>query len=378
MRYERLNLTKAIARFHSVFASAGEPSIWRAPGRVNLIGEHTDYNLGLVLPMAIEFACFVFSAPSGDGWLRVHSEQFGESAEWRLEDIPGLAARGHWSDRVAAVAWELLRAGIAVEGQNLLIDSEVPLGAGLSSSAALGVALTLALGDVAHDRVPQLARAAEVDFVGIPCGIMDQFVSAHGQSGTAILLDCRDLAWRPIPLPPGLSVVVANSMVKHELGNSAYSTRVVECETAANRLGVHCLRDAQLEQLHRLDPTLRKRVRHVITENQRVEQFAAAAIAGDFDALGRLTIESHRSLRDDYEVSCTELDFLVDTALSVRGVLGARMTGGGFGGSTVNLLRPDAIGDLKDALLSRYHRYRGLVPEIYVCAASEGAAQISP
>ena len=373
-----MNLTNAIARFHQVFPGAAYPAIWRAPGRVNLIGEHTDYNLGLVLPMAIELACYVLDAPSGDDRLRVHSEQFGGSAEWRLGEIPTLKPRGHWSDRVVAVAWELMRAGIRVEGKNVLIDSEVPLGAGLSSSAALGVALTLALGDVARDQTPQLARTAETDFIGVPCGIMDQFISAHGQPGSAILLDCRDLSWQPIPLPSGLSIVVTNSMVKHELGSSAYSARVEECVAAASRLDVHSLRDARLDQLDRLDRTLFKRARHVVTENQRVEQFAAAALARDFAAMGRLTTESHYSLRDDYEVSCGELDFLVETALSVRGVLGARMIGGGFGGSTVNLVRPNAIGDLKEALIRRYRDYRGIVPEIYVCSASEGARQIHP
>lgn len=248
----------------------------------------------------------------------------------------------------------------------------------MSSSAALGIALTLALGDVAIDRTPALARTAETDFIGVPCGIMDQFVSAHGQPGAAILLDCRDLAWRPVPLPPGVSVLVANSMVKHELGSSAYRTRVAECEAAARQIGVASLRDAGLDQLNRVqDSTLRKRAHHVITENRRVEQFAAAADAGDSGRMGRLAVESHRSLREDYEVSCEELDFLVDTALGVDGVSGARMTGGGFGGCTVNLVRPDAIGDLKETLVSRYRDYRGITPEIYVCAASEGASRVS-
>lgn len=372
-----MNPANILERFYAVFPGSEEASIWRAPGRVNLIGEHTDYNLGLVLPMAIEFACYVAAAPSNSGRLRVYSEQFGEFAEWAVNEIPNLKPRGHWSDRVAGVAWELMRSGIRVAPKNLFIDSDVPLGAGLSSSAALGVAVTLALADVPIDQTPPLARAAETDFIGVPCGIMDQFVSAHGQPGAAILLDCRDLAWRAVPLPPGMAVLVANSMVKHELGSSAYSTRVAECQAAARRIGVESLRDASLDQLDRVhDATLRKRARHVITENRRVEQFAAAADAGDCQRMGRLAVESHRSLRDDYEVSCEELDFLVHTALTVPGVSGARMTGGGFGGCTVNFVRPDAISELKETLSTRYREHRGITPHLYVCAASEGASRV--
>lgn len=372
-----MNPANVLARFHAVFPGSDEPAIWRAPGRVNLIGEHTDYNLGLVLPMAIEFACYVASAPSNTGWLRVYSEQFGEFAEWRLEEIPDLKPRGHWSDRVAGVAWVLIREGIRIGPKTILIDSDIPFGAGLSSSAALGVAVTLALGDVRIDQTPALARAAETDFMGVPCGIMDQFVSVHGEPGAAILLDCRSLAWRPVPLPPGISVLVADSMVKHELGSSAYSTRVAECQAAARQIGVESLRDAQVEQLNRVqDPILRKRARHVITENQRVERFALAAADGDLDLMGRLAIESHRSLRDDYQVSCDEIDFLVDTALNVPGVFGARITGGGFGGCSVNFVRPDAITELKEALITRYRGQRGITPDVYVCAAHGGASHV--
>src|SRR5581483_206441 len=233
--------------------------------------------------------------------------------------------------------------------------SSVPLGGGLSSSAALGVAVTLALGGArAGPEIARLARAAEVEFVGVPCGIMDQFVSANAEAGAAILLDCRSLEWRSIPLPEQAAIVVANSMVKHELANSGYSTRVAECAAAALALRVPSLRDAQLNQLDTLDPVLRKRARHVITENERVEKFAAASLAGNVQQMGALVTESHRSLRDDYEVSAPELDFLVAAALDVPGVFGSRMMGGGFGGSTVTLVRPEAVEQLRQTVCARY------------------------
>jgi len=327
--------------------------------------------------MAIDLACFVATAPNSDGWLRVYSEQLAEGVQWRAEDIPAAVPTGDWTDRVVGIAWELARRGVNAAGQNVLIDSNVPLGGGLSSSAALGVALALALGGPREPlELAKLARSAEMDFVGVPCGIMDQFVSAHGQEGAAILLDCRSLDWRAVELPEEVAIVTANSMVKHELGDSAYRTRVEECAEAARRLGLPSLRDANLCELHALEGVVLRRARHVVTENARVEQFVAAAAQADLDGMGRIVTESHRSLRDDYEVSCAELDFLVETALDAPGVLGARMTGGGFGGSTVNLVRLDAVESLRAALVGGYQRAWGRIPEIHVCAASSGASEI--
>jgi len=361
-----------VNKFHARYPASGIPRVWRAPGRVNLIGEHTDYNLGLVLPMAIGPACWIAAAHSEDGWLRVYSEQLGEGSQWRVEDIPNASPVGDWTDRIAGVAWELLRRGIDLRGANVLIDSEVPLGGGLSSSAALGVALTLALGGARDPlELAQLAQAAEMDFVGVPCGIMDQFISAGGQAGSAILLDCRSLAWRAVKLPDDMAVVTANSMVRHQLGESAYRTRVEECAEAARRLGVSSLRDAA--KLDGLDGTLLKRARHVVTENKRVTWFANTT---DLVEMGRIVTESHISLRDDYEVSCAELDFLVEAALRVEGVFGARMTGAGFGGSTVNLVHREAVEALKATLVPEYRDYKGLTPEIHVCVASAGASEI--
>jgi galactokinase len=370
-------VAEIVTRFRAVYPASETPQVWRAPGRVNLIGEHTDYNLGLVLPMAIDLECFVATAPSHDGWLRVFSEQLSEGAQWRVGDIPAAIPRGRWDDRILGIAWQLTRQGIAIEPRNIFISSTIPLGAGLSSSAALGVATALALGGPRSPlETAQLARAAETDFVGVPCGIMDQFASANGQAGAAILLDCRSLESRPVKLPEELAIVTANSMIRHELSQSAYRTRVAECAEAARQLGVGNLRDATFQQLDTLTGTLLKRARHVVTENARVEAFALAAASGDACEMGRLVTESHWSLRDDYEVSCAELDFLVETALTVPGVLGARITGGGFGGSTVNLLHRTAVNSVCDALVSRYRELWGHTPELHQCVASEGASRM--
>jgi galactokinase len=216
-----------------------------------------------------------------------------------------------------------------------------------------------------------------MDFVGVPCGIMDQFISAGGEAGSAILLDCRSLAWRSVKLPTDVAIVTANSMVKHQLGNSAYRTRVEECAEAARKLGVSSLRDATLAGLGPLHGVLLKRARHIVTENARVERFVEAVETEDHAIeMGRIVTESHISLRDDYEVSCSELDFLVEAALRVDGVFGARMIGGGFGGSTVNLVDPQAVESLKITLAKEYRKFHGLAPEIHVCAASPGASEI--
>jgi len=368
---------KIVDKFHTRYPASAAPRVWRAPGRVNLIGEHTDYNLGLVLPMAIDLACWIAVAPSGDGWLRVYSEQLGAGSQWRVQDIPNASPIGDWTDRVAGIAWELSRRGVEMRGANVLIDSEVPVGGGLSSSAALGVSLALALGGpLAPLELAQLAQAAETRFVGVPCGIMDQFISAGGAAGAAILLDCRSLAWRSVKLPPDVAIVTANSMVKHQLGDSAYRTRVEECAEAARKLGISSLRDAKPGDFAALDGALLRRARHIVTENARVKRFVEAVETEDHAAeMGRVVTESHISLRDDYEVSCAELDFLVEAALRVEGVFGARMIGGGFGGSTVNLVHPEAVESLQVTLAKEYRKFHGLAPEMHVCVASAGASE---
>lgn len=371
--------SRIAGRFREIYPGSPAPNLFRAPGRVNLIGEHTDYNLGLVLPMAIDLACFVAIAPNHDGHLRAFSEQLNQSRDWPVDQIPSAKPIADWSDRVLGIARELARRGRTIEPQNVLIDSAVPIGSGLSSSAALGVSLALALGGPRPPReLAEIAFTAEREFVGVPCGIMDQFAAACGRQGAAILLDCRSLDWRPVKLPSEIAIVAADTMVRHEHSTGGYRDRVQECAEAARALGVATLRDATLADLSKLTGIPLKRARHVLTENLRVEQFVDASTRGVLETLGRLATESHLSLRDDYEVSCPELDFLVDTALRVPGVLGARMTGGGFGGSTVNFVHRDAAPALESTLLDSYRQKWGLTPRIHHCAASTGAAQIFP
>ncbi len=369
--------------FLRVFGPTATLRVWRAPGRVNLIGEHTDYNLGFVLPMALELACYTAAAPRPDRRLRVFSENYGEAREWPVEDLSAAAPTGHWSDYPLGVARELVRAGFAVRPANLLVWSTVPPGSGLSSSAALEVSVALALLEgrpIEPLELVKLCRRAENEFVGAPCGIMDQYVAVFGRKGAAIRIDCRSLEHEAVQLPAGVAILAVNSMVKHQLGSSAYPERVAQCREAAARLGVPSLRDATLERLEQaraaLPELVFRRARHVVTENARVEEFTAACAAGDLAAMGRLLAASHQSLRDDYEVSCEELDFLVETALAIPGVLGARMTGGGFGGCTVNLMEAGAEERFRSNIAEAYRRRFGREAQIYPCVPAPGAGEL--
>ncbi|MEK7409052.1 MAG: galactokinase [Acidobacteriota bacterium] len=369
--------------FLRVFGAAASMRVYRAPGRVNLIGEHTDYNLGFVLPMALELACYTGAAPRPDGRLRVFSENLGEAREWAVAELPGLQPAGDWGDYVAGVARELLAAGCEVRPQNLLVWSTVPVGSGLSSSAALEVSVALALAEGrAMDGLDlaRLCRRAENNFVGAPCGIMDQYVSVFGRENAAIRIDCRSLEHQPVALPPGMAIMAVNTLVKHEIGQSAYRQRVEECKAAAEALGVQSLRDvtsAELEQFGDALPVVPlRRALHVVTENERVGEFMTACAREDLAAMGKLFVASHRSLQRDYEVSCEELDFLVDTALELPGVLGARMTGGGFGGCTVNLVRQETAAVFGPIISRAYQQRFGLAPQVYPCRAAAGASEV--
>lgn len=375
------SLTKA---FKQRYPSSGAPRVYRAPGRVNLIGEHTDYNLGFVLPVALDLACFVACAPSGDGMLRVFSSNVNEERSWAVDEIPGLKPAGDWSDYVAGVAVQLANSGREVRPMNLLIDSTVPTGGGLSSSASLEVSTALALlGDRTMDSVElaKLARAAEGEFVGMPCGIMDQYISVFGQQHAALKIDCRSLEFEIVKLPAGIEIVAVNTMVKHELGGSAYRERVAECKQAVEAIRrrhpeVESLRDASVGQLDLVDGVPKKRARHVITEDERVVDFVQASANGDLAGMGKLFVGSHRSLQHDYEVSCEELDFLVDAAIEIPGVFGSRMTGGGFGGCTVSLLAQGVADRFKETIAKAYKEKFNLDPQFYPCNPSPGAGQV--
>ncbi len=338
---------------------------FRAPGRVNLIGEHTDYNQGWVLPIAIDLACTVCASPRSDGRFRVTSLAFDETMEWAAASLPSKPS-GHWSDYVVGIARQFRQQSV-----ELIVDSSIPTGSGLSSSAALEVAVALALsGDDPPDKLElvRLTNRAEHHFIGIPCGIMDQYASLFGVDGHAILLDCRAESSRPIPLPR-VSLVVVNTMVSHNLARSAYQDRVQECGADARALGVESLRDAAYST------KLPKRARHVTGENQRVLEFAAACEADDLADMGRLLVESHQSLRDDYEVSCEELDFLVERSLRLPGVWGARMTGGGFGGCIVALVEPGTESTFEQTIRDDYRARFAICPDVFRVRASGGAGE---
>jgi len=359
------------ARYHST------PDIAHAPGRVNLIGEHTDYNLGYVLPIAIDLACYAASAPNRDGLLRVYSENLQQARQWPLEQIPNLKPTGDWSDYIIGVARQLPLG----RGRDLLVHSTVPLGSGLSSSASLEVATALALGwqgDLPSLDLAKLARRAENEFIGLPSGIMDQYTSVFGRENAALCIDCRSLTAVPVDLPRDVVFVAVNSMVKHHLGQSAYRQRVEECAAAARELGVESLRDATLDQVPQIrDPIAQKRARHIVTENQRVLDFVEACRENNRPKMGSLLIASHSSLRDDYEVSCDELDFLVDRALSIEGTLGARMTGGGFGGCIVAMIDREAAPNFEPAIRAAYQPRFQIDPAVYEIHPTAGATRLS-
>ena len=356
---------------------------------MNLIGEHTDYNDGFVLPAAIEFYCWVAAASRHDRKLVVHTENFDETVEANLDSLSS-AGKNPWPKYPLGVAWALERAGKRLSGANLLIAGEVPLGSGLSSSAAIEVATGAALlhssGHVI-DRIElaKLCQQAENEFVGARCGIMDQFVSCHGRAGHALLLDCRSLAFELVELPAGIQLVICNTMVKHELGSSEYNLRRGECEEGVRKLRaslpeIRALRDvsmAQLEVHRRLLPEkVFARCRHVISENARVRDAVQALKRGDIRSIGALMRDSHRSLRDDYEASCIELDMMTEIAEEQPGVVGSRMTGGGFGGCTVNLVGTASVETFKQNVAAEYCARTGISPEIYVSGASDGMQRV--
>ena len=378
--------------FGKLYGSAEGVRVFRAPGRVNLIGEHTDYNLGFVLPVALDLATYIAAAPSGapsgPGKLRIYSEFRKEMREWNVADLGALKPARHWTDYPIGVAQELLCAGLAIAPANLLIRSTVPEGSGLSSSAALEVSTALALlagRSMDPLDLARLCQRAERNFVGMPCGIMDQYISVFGREHSAVEIDCRSLGHRFVELPVGITFVAVNTMVKHALAGSAYKERVAECAAAVAGIQekfpeVESLRDVSPEQLESaassLPAVVARRARHVVMEDARVGRYVEASARGDLALMGKLLVESHRSLQHDYEVSCAELDFLVNTALAIDGVFGSRMTGGGFGGCTVTMLRPDAAARFGEEITRAYQRQFQTTPQVYPCRPSAGAGEV--
>jgi galactokinase len=326
--------------------------------------------------------------PSGPGKLRIYSEFRKEMREWNAADLGALTPARHWTDYPIGVAVELIRAGFAIAPANLLVRSTVPEGSGLSSSAALEVSTALALlagRSLDPLSLARLCQRAERNFVGMPCGIMDQYISVFGREHSAVEIDCRSLGRRFVELPSDITFVAVNTMVKHALAGSAYKDRVAECAAAVAGIkqkfpGVESLRDVSPQQLQSVAPSLpavvARRARHVVTEDARVGRFVEASARGDLALMGKLLVESHRSLQHDYEVSCVELDFLVDTALAIDGVLGSRMTGGGFGGCTVTMLRPDAVPRFGQEMVRAYQRQFHATPQVYPCRPSAGAGEV--
>ena len=376
-------------RFRERHGSA--PRLFAAPGRINLIGEHTDYNDGFVLPMAIERAVLVAAAARADRRVRVLSLDVDEEIEFDL-DRPGAPRRGTWIDRVEGVAQSLAGRGVALAGAELVLSGDVPHGAGLSSSAALEVAVGVALWSLAGGELDRVtlalaAQAAENDWVGTRCGVMDPMIAALAESDRALLIDCRSLEASPVPLDlPDHVIAVLDTGVTHDLASSAYNDRRGECERGVELLrhwlpDVRALRDVSLDDFEplagQLPEPVRRRCRHVIGENARTLSAAAALRAGDLAGFGRLMAASHRSLRDDYEVSCPELDLLVEVAAVTPGVLGGRMTGGGFGGCVIALCEQGAEERFVAAAGSAFQRRFGQVPGVISSRAAAGAREVA-
>ncbi len=361
----------------------------RAPGRVNLIGEHTDYNLGFVLPAAIDREIRMAVLRTADDRVDLRRLDTGERA---IFDLGKPRPRdGTWLDYVAGTAWALAEAGLPRRGLRGLIASNLPANAGLSSSAAIELASAWALlGDDAAEMDPlalaRICQRAENGYVGVMSGLMDQFASACGVAGKALLLDCRSLAWRAVTLPRDVRLVVLHTGSPRKLDGSAYNERRAQCEAAVAGLaradpGIRSLRDVTAELLSaergRLDPVVARRAEHVVAENDRVSRVIAALEADDLQTVGELFAASHASLRDLFEVSSPELDALVEIALGVKGVVAARMTGGGFGGCTVNLVRPDAVDALAAAVETDYANRTGLTPMVLPVSAAGGAGYLA-
>lgn len=380
------------AKFRSLHQSRfhAEPKVFAAPGRVNLIGEHTDYAEGFVMPAAIDFATLAGISPRNDGKIVVYSENYSEERSFDAAALPKQRSK-HWSDYPMGVVAILAGEGNKIPAFSLTLWGDVPLNSGLSSSASVEVATALAVMSLAGVSYPgpvlaRLCQRAENEFVGSSCGIMDQFISANGKEDHALLLDCRDLSFKLAPIPSHVALVIANTMVKHAVTGGEYTSRRAQVEEAAaaiarHRPEVRFLRDATVEDLEKwgneMSPNALKRARHVITENTRTVAAAEALMKGNMKELGRLMAEAHTSYSHDFEASCMEADAMVSLAQDLPGLIGARLTGGGFGGCTINLVERDEAAAFTEALGARYTTETGIVPQIFVCHASGGAHKVA-
>ena len=377
-----------LAKHQDRYGATGK--IFRAPGRVNLIGEHTDYTGGFVMPMAIGFHTTALVSPRQDHRMVFYSENYGEEVSLEPRDLEK-GRREHWSDYPAGVAWSLGKEGIAFGGFNMTLSGNVPLGAGLSSSASIEVAavmaiLALAGSDLPLEKIATLCRRAENGYVGAKSGIMDQFVVAGAVAHRAMMLDCRSLEFDLLPLPDNVRVVIVNSMVKHAVATGEYGSRRDEVEAGQEVLrargkGIELLRDATLADLEscreKMSPASFDRCRHIITENSRVQKAREALRAGDMKCFGDLMIEAHASFRDDFAASCSEIDSLVEIALRQPGCIGARITGGGFGGCTVNVVQASVADDFVAMVRNEYKQGTGIDAECFICEPVDGALELA-
>lgn len=373
-----------VARFQA------EPALFAAPGRVNLIGEHTDYAEGFVMPAAIDFATLAAISPRTDGKIVFYTENFKEERSFCVDCLPATASK-HWTDYPLGVLAVLAGEGHKIPAFSLSFWGDVPPASGLSSSASIEVATALAVASLIGVNYPgpvlaRLCQRAENEYVGARSGIMDQFISANGAEDHALLLDCRDLSFKLAPIPAHVALVIANTMVQHSVAGGEYTTRRAEVEEAAaviarHRPEVKFLRDATVDDLRQwgseMSPNALKRARHVITENTRTVAAAAALLRGDLKELGRLMAEAHISYSQDFEASCVEADAMVALAQDLPGLIGARLTGGGFGGCTVNLVEREHAPEFSEALAARYATETGIEPQIMICHASGGAHRIT-
>lgn len=370
---------RATAAFREAFGQWPEIVV-AAPGRVNLIGEHTDYNEGYVLPVAIDRQVVIAAAKRDDNIVSLRALDLNSTSEFSLSEIAKDPDQP-WSNYQRGVAWVIKRKAFPVGGINAVITGNVPIGAGLSSSAAVEVATAYTFRQL-YDlpmtltNVMLICQSAENEFVGMRCGIMDQCISTLGKRDHALLIDCRTLVYRSVPVPTGVAIVVCDSKVQRGLVDSQYNMRRLACETGARLLGVHALRDVTPEMFEErammLPEMIRRRCRHVVYENQRVLDGVAALQRGDLATFGALMYRSHASLRDDYEVSCRELNILVEAASEVEGVYGSRLTGAGFGGCTVSLVDAGRVETFQTHVAARYEAATGVMPPIYVCRAEDG------